>query len=164
MDLTRGRLAQKPFALGVTAVYIAGIGTHILLSSEVAGARLWLFIIAQAVLIGIWLVLHIRRLRDAGQGPAAATGVALVYVLSLGLLAMLVVFLTNAHADGAISAESSPSDAAAGTPVALFLLSILFKPDFGVFMTILKGLIAIAFLPAATSLIFSIHTGLRPRA
>ena len=64
MDLTRGRLAPNPFALGVSAVYIAGIGTHILLSSEVAGVRLWLFIIAQAALIGIWLALHIRRLRD----------------------------------------------------------------------------------------------------
>ena len=37
----------------------------------------------------------------------------------------------------------------------------LFKPDFGVFTTILKGLIVIAFLPALISLLFSLRTGLR---
>jgi hypothetical protein len=46
----------------------------------------------------------------------------------------------------------------------LFLFAIVFRPDFGVFTTILKGLILIAFLPAAISLIFSIHTGMRPSA
>ena len=40
---------------------------------------------------------------------------------------------------------------------------IVFKPDFGVFTTILKGLILIAFLPAVISLLFSIRTGLRKR-
>ncbi len=43
----------------------------------------------------------------------------------------------------------------------LFLFAILFKPDFGVFTTILKGLILIAFLPLAISLLFSIRTGMR---
>ncbi len=46
-------------------------------------------------------MLHIRRLRDAGEGPAAAIGIALIYVLSLGLLLMLVVFFTNPDAGGA---------------------------------------------------------------
>ena len=38
----------------------------------------------------------------------------------------------------------------------------LFTPDFGVFTTILKGLILIAFMPALISLLFSIRTGMRP--
>ena len=163
MDLWKGRLTQKPFALGVTAVYLAGIGAQVLLSGEVmARAGPWPFISVQAGLVAIWLVLHIRRLRDAGQGPGAAIGVALVYILSLGLLLMLVAFFTNSEAVGPITVEPALDNGM--TLLGVFLLAILFKPDFGVFMTILKTLIVIAFLPAVISLIFSIHTGLRPSA
>jgi len=160
---THGRLARKPFALGVLGVYVAGIAAQALLSGEVMGrAGPWPFIIAQAALIWIWLVLHIRRLRDAGQGPAAAIGIALVYVLALGLLLMLVVFFTNPDAVRSRGGESPASDAATGTLLVLFLFAIVFKPDFGVFTTILKSLILIAFLPAVISLLFSIRTGMRP--
>ena len=160
---TQGRLARKPFALGVLGVYIAGIGAQALLSGEVLGrAGPWPFIIAQAALIWIWLVLHIRRLRDAGQGPAAAIGIALVYVLALGLLLMLVVFFTKPDAVTPRGGEGAASDAATGTLLVPFLFAIVFKPDFGVFTTILKGLILIAFLPAVISLLFSIRTGMRP--
>jgi hypothetical protein len=60
--------------------------------------------------------------------------------------------------------ENPAGDAASATLLVLFLFAIVFKPDFGVFTTILKGLILIAFVPAAISLIFSIHTGMRPSA
>ncbi len=163
---TQGRIARKPFALGVLAVYVAGIAAHALLSGEVIRrAGLWPFIIVQAALIWAWLVLHIRRLRDAGQAPAAALGVALLYTLALGLFLMLIAFLTNPDAVGPPTAGERPaSDAAAGTLLVLFLFAIVFKPDFGVFTTILKGLILIAFLPAVISLLFSIRTGMRPSA
>ena len=102
MDLCKGRLAPKPFALGVFAVWIAGIASQLLLTGDViARGGLWPFIIAQAVLIAIWLMLHIRRLRDAGQGPAAAIGIALIYILSIGLLLMLVAFFTHPDSVGA---------------------------------------------------------------
>jgi uncharacterized membrane protein YhaH (DUF805 family) len=159
----QGRLAPKPFVLGVVLVYVAGIAAHALLSGEItARAGLWPFVIMQAALIWAWLVLHIRRLRDAGEGPAAAIGVALIYTLSLGLLLMLVVFLTNPDAIGApAGGERPPGDAAVGTLLVLFLFAIVFKPDFGVFTTILKGLILIAFIPVLISLIFSLRTGMR---
>src|SRR3954451_10904144 len=164
MDLWKGRLAQKPFAPGVTAVYLAGIAAQALLSGEVVSRTgLWPFIVVQAALIAIWLVLHVRRLRDAGQGPAAAIGIALVYVLSLALLLMLVAFFTNPNAVAASNAESVPDEGLAGMPV-VFLLAVLFRPDAGMFMTILKRLIAIAFLPTVIALIFSIHTAMRPTA
>jgi hypothetical protein len=76
---------------------------------------------------------------------------------------MLVAFFTNPDT-GPLDGERSPGDAAAGTLLVLFLFAIAFRPDFGVFTTILKGLILIAFMPAAISLIFSIHTGMRPSA
>jgi hypothetical protein len=164
MDLFKGRLARKPFALGIAGVYLAGIAAQGLLSGEVmARAGLWPFVIAHVLLLLLWLLLHIRRLRDAGQGPAGAIGVALVYALSLGLLLMLVAFFTNPDA-GPLDGERSPGDAATGTLLVLFLFAIVFRPDFGVFTTILKGLILIAFVPAAISLVFSIHTGMRPSA
>jgi uncharacterized membrane protein YhaH (DUF805 family) len=159
----KGRLARKPFALGVVLVYVAGIAAQALLTGEVtARAGLWPFVIVQAALIWIWLVLHIRRLRDAGEGPAAAIGVALIYTLSLGLLLMLVVFLTNPDAVPASAGGERPAgDTAVGTLLVLFLFAIVFKPDFGVFTTILKGLILIAFVPFLISLIFSVRTGMR---
>jgi len=158
-----GKLARKPFVLGVALVYVGGIGAQALLSGEVtARAGLWPFVIVQAALIWIWVVLHIRRLRDAGEGPAAAIGVALIYTLSLGLLLMLVVFLTNPDAVGPpVGGERPASDAAPGTLLVLFLFAIVFRPDFGVFTTILKGLILIAFVPVVISLIFSLRTGMR---
>ena len=161
---TQGRLARKPFALGVLGVYVAGIAAQALLSGEVMGrAGPWPFIIAQAALIWIWLVLHIRRLRDAGQGPAAVIGVALVYLLSIGLLLLLVAFFTHPAAVGPSGVGDSPARGAAiGTVLVVFLFNILFTPDFGVFSTIFKGLIVIALAPAIISLLFSIRTGMRP--
>jgi uncharacterized membrane protein YhaH (DUF805 family) len=157
----KGRIARKPFALGVLALYVAGIAAQALLFGDVISRfGLWPFVAVQAALIWAWLVLHIRRLRDAGEGPAAAIGIALIYVLSLGLLLMLVVFFTNPDGGGPVG-ENPAGDAATATLLVLFLFAILFKPDFGVFTTILKGLILIAFMPLAVSLLFSIRTGMR---
>jgi uncharacterized membrane protein YhaH (DUF805 family) len=170
MDLAHisiaGRLARKPFAIGVLAVYAAGIAAQFLLSGEViARAGVWPFVIVQAALTWAWVVLHVRRLRDAAQSPATAIGVALIYALSLALLLMLIAFLTNPDAVGQPGRGEPPASAAAtGTLLVLFLFAIVFRPDFGVFTTILKGLILIAFLPVAISLLFSIRTGMRPSA
>ena len=164
MDLLKGGLAPRPFALGVFAVWIAGIASQLLLTGDViARGGLWPFIIAQALLIAIWLALHIRRLRDAGQGPAAAIGIALIYILSIGLLLMLVAFFTHPDSVAPRGGEGPASNAVIGTLLVVFLFNIVFTPDFGVFSTILKGLILIAFMPAAISLIFSVRTGMRKR-
>jgi hypothetical protein len=155
----QGRLAPKPFALGAAGVYLAGIAAQALLSgAAMEHAGVCPFIAVQAVLIWLWLVLHVRRSRDGGEGPSAAIGVALVYVLSLALMLTLVAFFGSADAGGVPSAR--PADAAA-MPLALFLLAVVVSPDFGIFTTILKGLILIAFLPSAIAFIFSIRAGMR---
>lgn len=164
MDLLHGRLAPQPFAFGVAAVYIAGIAAQVLLTGELTGrAGLWPFVVAQVALVAVWLVLHIWRLRDAGQGPAAAIGIALVYGLSIGLLLMLAAFFTHPDTVAPHGGESPASDAAVGTLLVVFLFNIMFTPDFGVFSTIFKLLILIAFAPAAISLLFSIRTAMRKR-
>ena len=159
-----GRLAPKPFALGVLLVWVGGVASQFLLTGEViARVGVWPFIAVQAALIWIWLILHVRRLRDAGQGPAAVIGVTLIYVLSIGLLLLLVAFFTHPDAVAPSAGASPAGDAAIGTLLVVFLFNIMFTPDFGVFSTIFKGLILIAFAPAVISLLFSIRTGMRKR-
>ena len=159
---TEGRLARKPFWLGLVAIYLAGVAAQMLLDGPVrARAGLTPFAVAQAALLWAWLSIHIKRLRDAGQGPAGAIGVAVVYALALGLLLMLVAFLTNPNAPAALEAERSADDFAFGLMLVIIILGLLFSPDFGTFMTVLKVLIFIACLPALISLVFSIVTGTR---
>lgn len=160
---TEGRIGPRAFALAVPAIYLAGLAAQALLAPEVtARGGLWPFIAAQVLLIWVWLVVHIRRLRDAGQGPAGAIAVAVVYALAVCLLLMLVAFLTNPN-DVALPGEAprTSSDSALGFFLLVVILGLLFSPDFGVFMSILKLLIFIACLPVLVSAIFSVWTGLR---
>ncbi len=51
----KGRIARKPFALGVLALYVAGIAAQALLLGDViARFGLWPFVVVQAALI--WVV------------------------------------------------------------------------------------------------------------
>lgn len=158
---TEGRLGRKAFFLWVLAIYLAGFAAQLLLVPQVmARAGVWLFVLAQAILIWAWLAVHIKRLRDAGQGPAGAIGVALIYALAIVLLLLMVAFLTNPNATGAPGGQGDDSPALALLLVVV-IVSLLFSPDFGVFMTILKLIILIACLPAIIALVFSVVTGLR---
>jgi len=158
---TQGRLARKPFWLGLIAVYVAAFVAQALLEDAIrARAGLTPFAVAQAVLLWAWLAIHIKRLRDAGQGPAGAIGVAVVYALALALLLMLIAFLTNPNAPPG-EAERSAGEAAFGVMLLIIIFGLLFSPDFGTFMTILKVLIFIACLPALVSFVFSVVTGAR---
>jgi uncharacterized membrane protein YhaH (DUF805 family) len=159
---TQGRLAPKPFALALLAIYLASIASQALLSGAVmARAGLWPFILVQAALIWAWTMLHIKRLRDAGQGPTAAIGVALIYALAVALMALVIAFFTAPPA--AVQPGEEPSgNAALGLLVVLAVFALLFSPDLGAFTVILKILVLIACLPVVISLLFSLRTGLRP--
>ena len=158
---TEGRLGRKPFWLWVLAIYLAGFAAQLLLVPQVtARGGVWPFVLAQAILLWAWLAVHIKRLRDAGQGPAGAIAVALVYALALVLLLLLVAFLTNPNAPAAPGGQGDDNPALALLLV-IVIVSLLFSPDFGVFMTILKLIILIACLPAIIALVFSVMTGLR---
>ena len=158
---TQGRLGRRPFVLGLLAVYLAGLAAQTLLSGEVmARAGLTPFIAVQAALIWAWLALHIKRLRDGGNGPAGAIGVAVIYGLALCLLLMLVAFLTNPNAVGP-PPEGGRTAGEGGLLLVIVIFGLLFSPDFGVFTTILKMLVFIACLPVMISIVFSVVTGLR---
>jgi uncharacterized membrane protein YhaH (DUF805 family) len=159
---TEGRLARKPFWLSVVAIYLAGFAAQLLLVPQVtARGGVWAFAFAQAALIWAWLAVHIKRLRDAGQGPAGAIGVAAIYALGIVLLLMLIAFLTNPNAPGAPSGEPANEGSGLALLLVIVILGLLFSPDFGAFMTILKLIVLIACLPAIISLVFSIVTGTR---
>ncbi len=85
-----GRLRPQAFLYGALAVYLAGVGSHLLTTPDVIGrAGLWPFVAAQALLVWIWFVLHAKRLHDAGRGSGLAVGVGVLYVLSIVLLMVI---------------------------------------------------------------------------
>jgi uncharacterized membrane protein YhaH (DUF805 family) len=104
-----GRLARGPFVPAVIAVYVASFLSQVLLSPSVtARAGVALFVLTQIVLIWIWMVLHTRRLRDAGRPTGIVIGIAMIYVLEVALLVLLVwLILGTAGPTGGASSEAS---------------------------------------------------------
>src|SRR3954468_22290241 len=90
-----------PFVVSALIIYVLSFVSQMLLSAPVV-SRLTVvpFIVAQAVLIGLWIVLHRRRLNDAGRPWGTAIGIAAVYALEIALLAILAVFIGSLNAPG----------------------------------------------------------------
>ncbi len=162
----QGRLAEKPFWVALFAVYVAGFASQALLSAQVMGrSGLWPFIIVQAVLIWAWIVLHIKRLHDAGRSGGSAIGVATIYMLALALMIIFIAFFAGLSAGAAAEqahGEQGPMSNLIGLMIALAVLDMLYSPDFGAIALVLKGLVLIACLPVIISLVFSLWAGTRP--
>ena len=78
-------------SLAAIVVYLASFGSQVLLSAPVTARMSVLpFALVQAVLIWLWIVLHARRLRDAGRPAGLAVGIAIVYALEVVLLVIMV--------------------------------------------------------------------------
>jgi len=161
-----GRLGRRGFWLSLLVIYLAGLAAQILLMPDVlARSGVWPFCAVQAALIWAWLVIHIKRLRDAGQGPATAIAVAVVYALAVVLLMVLIAFLTNPNVAGtAGDPAQSAGDGLLGFFLVFAIFCVLFSHDFGMFMVILKLMIFLACLPALISIVFSLITGSRKSA
>ena len=101
-----GQLAPRPFAIAIILVYLAGFASQMLLSQPVIGrAFVWPFVAAQAVLIWLWIALHVRRLRDAGRSPGAAIAIGIMYVLEIVLVVMMVWLLVASAGTSTPGAE-----------------------------------------------------------
>lgn len=165
---TKGRIGRKTFGWCVLAVYVAGFFSQALLSANViARAGLAPFILVQVALIWAWVALHIKRLRDANEGPAGAIGVAIVYSLAVGLLVLIVSLFTGlsgSHADRPPGDPASPGETVAALFLIVLIFSLLYSSDFGMFAALLKVMVAIACLPPLISFLFSLRTGMRPSA
>ena len=81
-----GRIARKPFAIGIVVVYGLMFLAQLLLSQPVT-ARLGIapFAILQLALTWAWLALHVRRRRDASRSIDPAVGIAILYGLAIVL-------------------------------------------------------------------------------
>lgn len=153
-----GRLAPGPFMLAVLAVYIASFVSQMLLSAPVtAHVSVIPFVLVQAVLIWFWIVLHQRRLRDAGRPSGIAIGIAMIYVIEVALLALLIWVLTSS------AGEASGNAGVFHLFAILYLIGMVSgESNLGALQYWLTGLLVLMFLPVLIATIFSIWTATRP--
>jgi uncharacterized membrane protein YhaH (DUF805 family) len=158
------RLAPLPFLFGTLAVYALSFASQVLLSPPVT-ARFSVapFVLAQAMLIGCWLWLHVRRLRDAGRGGGLAVGIATVYALEVVLFTLLIWLILS-------SAGTTNDGAGSEAPilhlfVVLYFLSLMTgDPGLGALQAWMTGFLVLLALPVAIGVVFSLWTATRPRA
>lgn len=146
-----GRLGAGCFAGAVILAYALSLAGNVLTAPVVlARAGLWPFVLAQAVLIWVWYVLHAKRLRDAGRGIGPVQGVAVIYALALMLLVLVGAFFL----DGGAAAGSS-------TPASLQVLCELFYRA-GASLDPFVILALVACLSLVTAPVFSIWAAMQP--
>ena len=159
-----GRLAPLPFSLAVIVVYLLSFGSQALLSPPVNGLLgVVLFALAQAVLIAIWIVLHTRRLRDAGRPTGLALGIAAVYAIEIVLLILLVWLL--------LVSTAGTTDGAGGESSLLHLFVILAllssmagDPSGSALYLWMVGFSIVMGLPIVIGIAFSFWAAALPRA
>jgi uncharacterized membrane protein YhaH (DUF805 family) len=154
-----GRIAPKPFARGILAVYGAAALSLLLMSAPVM-LRVGFapFALVQALACWAWFCLHAKRLRDAGRDPGMALAVAVIYALAIVLL-LLVLALAAPLPGGA----QVPAAGAADAWSDLFALAGG-DSDLGLFGYVGAGMLALIVLPMLTAVAFSIWAATRPGA
>lgn len=156
------RLGRGPFVAAVSVVYLLSFTSQVLLSGPVTGRFGVLpFVVTQGVLIWLWIVLHLRRLRDAGRPTGTVFGVASVYALSIVLLVILVWLVLSSTAgtgDGV-----GPHAGILQLFVVLYILgSMSGDSGLGALQIWIVGLSVLMLLPVAIALGFSFWTATRP--
>ena len=157
------RLAPLPFLFGVLAVYALSFGSQVLLSPPVT-ARLSVmpFVLAQAVLIGLWLWLHALRLRDAGRSSGLAVGIAAVYVLEVVLFTILIWLILSSA--GATNVGAGREATILHLFVVLYFLSLMTgDPNLGALQVWMTGFLVLMAVPVVIAVVFSLWTATRPR-
>jgi uncharacterized membrane protein YhaH (DUF805 family) len=154
------RLERGRFVLAATGVYGASFLSQGLLTAPVTKLfSVVPFLVMQVVLIWLWVVLHRRRLRDAGRPSGLAIGIAILYALEVILMALLIWMLT---------APAEQTGDAAGI-FHLYLLLYLIgslsgESNLAGLQYWLMGLVGLMLLPALISVIFSLWAATRPSA
>ena len=154
-----GRLAPKPFARAVVAVYVAAFLSQLLISPPVM-LRIGLaaFALVQATAMWAWFCLHAKRLRDADHPAGPAMAIVVLYALAMILLLLIIVLVVG---------MTPSADAGGGTDVLIssyLVRALAGDPDPGFFAYVAVGILALIFAPMLIAMGFSIWTGTRPRA
>ena len=155
-----GALARGSFTLAVIAVYLASFASQMLLSAPVtAQVGVVPFVLVQVALIWLWIVLHTRRLRDAGRPTGIVIGIAMIYVLEVVLLLLLIwLILASAGPTGGAGSDASIFHLF----IILYLLGMMTgDPNLGALQVWLLGFAAVMLLPVVIAVIFSLWTATR---
>jgi len=159
---TPPRIASGPFTLAVIAIYALSFASQMLLSPPVTGRfNVFPFVLAQLVLIAAWIVLHRRRLRDAGRPTGMVTGIAAIYALEIVLMVLLIgLLLSVPGSSGGASGEASVFQLF----VLLYFLSLMSgDPTLGSLQIWMLGFAVLLLLPVVVGVYFSAWTAMRPR-
>ena len=142
-------MARGPFVLAAIAVYVLSFASQMLLSAPVtAQMSVVPFVLVQIVLIWVWIVLHRRRLRDAGRPTGIVIGVALVYALEVVLLTLLIWILTSTSNTGTSSDFAGSGAGVFHLFAILYLLGMMTgDPSLGGLQIWLMGFAVVMFLP-----------------
>jgi uncharacterized membrane protein YhaH (DUF805 family) len=158
-----GRLAPKPFTWAAMGVYAAGFLSQLLLNTPVTSrAGIVPFALAQIVLGWCWFVLHVRRLRDSGRGPAWAIALTILYTVP-----MVVLFGTilTAHNNTIPETSGFAVTGVLGVLVFLLLWSLVVGPNAALGTSgygLVANLLAIV-LAVLIAFVFTIWLANRPR-
>jgi len=157
-----GRLPPQGFIFAVIVGYGAGAASHWLTTPDViARAGLWPFVAVQALLIWIWYALHARRMHDAGRGAGLAAGIGLLYVLSLVLLIIVAASFFNTAGE---VPDPNAASALGLLLLASIIASLLGSPHYDVSWLIVAVLVAMAVVPLAVAILFSLWAAMQPSA
>lgn len=157
-----GRLEPRPFAIAATLIYLASFLSQMLLSPPVTSqAGLWPFALLQALLVWAWVVVHTKRLRDAGRSTGLAVGIACLYLLAVVLLLLVLAMITAS--DTGSSEFLMTGQGLIRLFIVLYIIgAALGSSEFGILAYWLFGFIALLMLPVVVAIGFSIWTGTRP--
>lgn len=155
------RIARGPFVSAALGIYVLSFASQVLLAAPVT-ERLSVapFALAQALLIACWIVLHRRRLHDAGRPTGIVMGVALIYALEVVLLIVLVAWILAASAG---TSGVGPQAGILQLFVILYLLTLLGgDPSLGALQIWVIGFVAVLLLPVVIAVGFSVWAATHP--
>jgi len=157
-----GRLGRGPFVLATSLVYVLSFLSQVLLSPPVnARVGVWAFVPTQAILIGLWYLLHRRRLRDAGRPPGIAAGIAAVYALEVVFVTMVIWLILSSALPRGEGAD--PEAGLLNLFVFLNLIALLTGDAMlGGIASWLAGILVLMMLPIVIALAFSLWAATRP--
>jgi uncharacterized membrane protein YhaH (DUF805 family) len=156
------RITRGPFVLTAIGIYFMSFASQVLLTEPVT-LRLSVvpFALFQAILIGVWIALHRRRLRDAGRPTGIVIGVATIYALEIVLLSIVVGLMVSST--GGDGGGAGPHAGILQLFVILYLLTLLAgDPHLGPLQLWIMGFVVVMLVPVAIAVGFSIWAATRP--
>jgi uncharacterized membrane protein YhaH (DUF805 family) len=157
----RGRVGPRAFGCAIVVVYLLSFLSQMLISPPVT-VRFGLlpFVALQAILVWVWLALHVKRLRDAGYPAGPATGIAVLYALAIVQLVLLVDPMIGHDAD-AVTADAGRFKFADLWTFVLLISAFAGQPEFGFFDVFALVVMLLILTPVVIAIGFSVWSGTR---